>query len=330
MTALSIAVIAGGPSTEAAVSRKSAESVRGALTEAGHRATVLELDRTLPAALLSGGYDLAFPVTHGALGEDGCLQGLLEVLDVPYVGSGVLASALAASKPESKLAFAARQLPVLPSRVVTRGDDLEAAAGVLRRELGAALVVKPAEGGSSIGLTRVPEAAGDGVLRAALATALELDRRALVEPLIVGLELTCSVLEDERGVARALPATLIRSKAAEYYDFKSKYAKGGSEHVCPAPLSTEVAKRIAELAERAHRAVGARDLSRVDFILEREDDVRAIWLLEVNTLPGFTGTSLFPEAAAAHGIGFVALCDALAQRALARPRRSAPPVMEMP
>ncbi len=323
----SVAVIAGGPSSEAQVSRASAAGVEKALVEAGHRPRVVELGADLPAALRD--VDVVFPVTHGPLGEDGCLQGLLEVLDLPYVGSGVLASALAASKPHAKVQFARAGLPIAEERLVRRGEDPRARAAGLRADLGAALFVKPASGGSAIGVGRVRASDDDGVLVRAIEAALSEDPVALVERFVDGQEITCSVLEDESGEPRALPPTLILSRANEWYDFQSKYAQGGSEHRCPAPLPAPLTERVQQLAVAAHRALGARDLSRVDFVVAQGEPA-PITLLELNTLPGMTATSLFPEAAVAAGIPFPELCDRLVRRAHARPRREAPGEMPMP
>lgn len=328
MTAFSVAVVAGGPSSEAAVSRASAAGVEQALTDAGHSPRVLELDRDLPAALARD-VDVVFPVTHGPLGEDGCLQGLLEVLDLPYVGSGVLASALSASKPHAKVHFAQVGLPLAEERLVQRGQDPRSRAASLRAELGRALFVKPASGGSAIGVGLVRASDDDGVLVQALEAALAVDPVALVERFVAGQEITCSVLDDESGEPRALPPTLILSRANDWYDFESKYASGGSEHRCPAPLPEPLYARVQELAIVAHQALGARDLSRVDFVVSESEPV-PITLLELNTLPGMTATSLFPEAAAAAGIPFPELCDRLVRRAHARPRREIPGALPMP
>ena len=330
MTSLAVAVVAGGPSSEAEVSRSSARAVQGGLVEAGHGAIVLELDARLPLALSAAQVDVVFPVTHGPLGEDGCLQGLLEVLGLPYVGSGVLASALAANKPEAKIQFQRAGLPISEDVLVLRGQDLDEACRGIREQLGAAVVVKPAAGGSAIGVSRVRAGDSDEVLSAALSHALENDERVLVERFIVGLEVTCGVLEDERGRANALPPTLISSKASDWYDFTSRYKAGGSEHRCPAPLPEAVLARVQDVAVRAHRALGARDLSRVDFVVPADAGPEGVVLLEVNTLPGMTSTSLFPEAAQVNGLSFSRLCDALIRRAHARPRRSTPPALSMP
>jgi len=330
MTGLRVAVLAGGPSSEAAVSRASAAAVEVALQRAGHSPAVLPLSSELPAALRGQPYDVVFPVTHGPLGEDGCVQGLLEVLDLPYVGSGVMASAIAASKPHAKTIFRAAGVPVAPDAIVRRGEHFDGTATRLRRELGQALVVKPASGGSAIGVTRVAGAAPDAAVTQALQSALDGDPVALVEPLVDGSEVTCGVLElDERGPF-ALPPTLIVARAAEFYSFEAKYARGGSEHRCPAGFPDELTQRIQQAAVAAHRAVGARDLSRVDFIVGSAARGHALTTLELNTLPGMTETSLYPEAALAFGIDFATLCDGLVRRAHARPRRSIPDVVPIP
>ncbi len=329
MSALAVAVVAGGPSAEANVSRTSARAVRAALEEAGHRPLVLELDAALAGRLVSASVDVVFPVTHGPLGEDGCLQGLLEVLGLPYVGSGVLASALAASKPHAKALFRKASLPVADELLLRCDDALPEAATRARAELGGAVVIKPASGGSAIGTTRLRADAEMHHWVAALRAAFAVDDTALVERFVPGFEVTCGVIEDGSGL-RALPPTLITSKAAEWYDFRSRYAAGGSEHQCPAPLPERITARVQEVAELAFRALGCRDLGRVDFVVGEGDDPRAVTLLEVNTLPGMTSTSLFPEAAAVAGIGFPSLCAGLAERAEARPRRARPVEIPMP
>jgi D-alanine-D-alanine ligase len=260
------------------------------------------------------------------VGEDGCLQGLLETLGVSYVGSEVLASALAASKPHAKRVFSAAGLPIARDALVRTGDDLGARARALRAELGRALVVKPASGGSAIGVELLSASESDEAVEAALQRVLALDPVALVEPLVPGREVTCGVLE-RSGRPGALPPTLI-VPASEYYDFESKYRAGGSEHRCPAPFAAELSERIQRAAVTAHLALGCRDLSRTDFLVDSE---RATFiLLETNTLPGMTPTSLFPEAAAVTGIPFEALCDELVRTAAARPRRLRPAVSAMP
>jgi D-alanine-D-alanine ligase len=327
---LSVGVIAGGPSAEAEVSRTSAASVAAALARRGHRVSSFELLPGLASDLGACPLDVLFPVTHGPLGEDGCLQGLLEVLGVPYVGSGVLASALCMSKPHAKAVFREAGLPLSPGAAVRPSPDLKRRAAELRGEIGRALVVKPASGGSAIGVGRVKESDDDDALVEALKAAFAVDELVLVERFVAGREVTCGVLEDESGVAQALPPTLILPRAADWYDFRSRYAKAGSDHVCPAPFDSALTGRIQAVAVGAHRAVGARDLSRADFVVGEGGPEDAVTLLEVNTLPGLTATSLCPEAAGVAGVPFDELCDRLVRRARARPRRRAPETREMP
>jgi D-alanine-D-alanine ligase len=327
MTQLRVAIVSGGPSSEASVSRASAAGVSRALVEAGHSVEVVELDAELGRRLSAGAFDVVFPAVHGAVGEDGCLQGMLEVMRIPYVGSGVLASALAMSKPHAKVQFRAASLPVARDRTVTSGENLGVQARRIRAELGRSIVVKPGAGGSAIGVETIRAEAEDAVLTKALERALALDPVVLVEEFKVGKEVTCAVLEDERGT-RALPPTLIEPKAGAFYDFRSKYAPAGSAHTCPAPFSDVMTARIQTAAVLAHSVLGCRDLSRVDFVVD--DAASEFTVLEVNTLPGMTATSLFPEAAAAAGISFSALCDGLVRRAVARPRIKAPDAPPMP
>jgi D-alanine-D-alanine ligase len=292
--------------------------VERALAAAGHAPEIVELHRSLAARLASGAFDVVFPAVHGRMGEDGCLQGLLEVFEVPYVGSGVLASALAMSKPHAKAQFREGALPIAKDAVVVAGEDVPARARALRKELGAELVVKPAAGGSAIGVEIVGAETTDAELAQAIARVLGQHTIALVEQFKAGKEVTCAVLEDDRGVPQALPPTLIVPQVGEFYDFRSKYAPKGSRHECPAPFGPELIAKIQSAACTAHAVLDCRDLSRADFVVD--DLTGDITVLEVNTLPGMTATSLFPEAAAAAGISFPELCDLLVRRAHARPR----------
>jgi D-alanine-D-alanine ligase len=316
---LRVAVIQGGPSAEAEVSRRSAKGVRSALAGAGHEVLSLELDAGLAAGLASAAPDVVFPVVHGSVGEDGCLQGMLEVLGLPYVGSGVLASALAYDKVFAKQVFRAHRLPTAADATVARGEDIERAAARVRNELGPAIVVKPHAQGSAIGVTRlgVETAASDWV--AAFEKALALGEIALCERFVVGREITCGVIDAAPfGETRSFSPTEIVAKAADFYDFTSRYGQGASAHTCPANLPPGVTDRVRDVALRAHRALGCRDLSRADFVVGDGGDQTAVTLLEVNTLPGMTPTSLFPEAAMVAGISMQDLCDGLARAALAR------------
>jgi D-alanine-D-alanine ligase len=322
---LSVAVVQGGPSSEAEVSRASATSVARALQAAGHRVVRLELDAFLPESLRSGGYEVVFPVAHGAVGEDGSLQGVLEVLDMPYVGSDVLASALAMNKRIAKVLFAAAGLPVAPAVDARRGDDARAVAERALRELGDRVVVKPCSNGSAIGVARFDTGASAEQLAAAVTAAWDVDERVLVERFATGREVTCGVHGTGED-ARALPPTEIRAMKDAFYTYEARYAPGRSEHLCPAPLGEALVARVQEVAVAAHRALGCRDLCRADFVVDvtAPGSDGAVTLLEVNTMPGFTDTSLYPEAAGIDGMTMIDLCDGFVQAAIRRgpPRRN--------
>lgn len=317
---MKVAVIQGGPSTEAEVSRASAASVARALGALGHDCERFELDSDLSLRLSNWGPQVVFPAVHGAQGEDGCLQGLLEILSLPYVGCDVRASAIASDKLATKLFLKNAALPLAGDRRLTERDlsgDTSKLLESLREELGSDMVVKPVQGGSTIGISRVFSEATLPEFEAALRGAFKHDDVVMAESYLAGQELTCAVLEDDDG-PKALPVVLIRTKANGWYDFESKYAVGGSAHVCPAPLSEDDSRKIQEAAVRAHLALGARDLSRTDFILTRD---AGPFLLELNTLPGLTDVSLFPDAARASGMSFEELIEHLIERAYRRGAR---------
>jgi D-alanine-D-alanine ligase len=330
---LRVAVLWGGPSSEAEVSRRSAASVSDALRNAGHHVDLIPIDRDLPQALV--GCEVVFPVAHGAFGEDGGLQGVLEWLALPYVGSDVLGSALAMHKALAKVHFTAAQLPLARGVTCARADlgigvdlpiglleeatppssvmgKLAKTADEMLRALGPALVVKPVDSGSAIGVERLP-AARTETLTQALWTTLRRGQAALVEEFVRGRELTCGVLALPEPAA--LPVTEMLAPEDEFYSFTARYAAGRSLHHCPAAIPDEVSRSVQAAAVGAHRALGLRDLSRADFLLA--DDGRVV-LLEVNTMPGFTATSLLPEAAGVAGIAFPALCDRLVHQAFRR------------
>jgi D-alanine-D-alanine ligase len=316
----SVAVVQGGPSSEAEVSRASATSVANALVKAGHRVVRLELNAYLADSLRTGGYEVVFPVSHGAVGEDGALQGLLEVLDIPYVGSDVLASALAMNKRVAKLLFAAAGLPIAPAIHAKRVEgDARALAERALRDVGERLVVKPCSNGSAIGVARFDKGVSAGDLATSIEAAWQVDDVVLIERFAPGREITCGVHGTGRD-AVALPPTEIRSPSDAFYTYQARYAPGRSEHLCPAPLDPSVLKRVQQIAVEAHRALGCRDLCRADFVVDEPD----VTLLEVNTMPGFTDTSLYPEAAGVAGLGMAELCGGFVEAAVKRgpPRRN--------
>jgi D-alanine-D-alanine ligase len=235
----------------------------------------------------------------------------------------VRASAIASDKLATKLYFRSASLPVAGERRLTASDlngDSSILLASLREELGGDMIIKPVQGGSTIGISRVFAAATSTEFETALRGALSHDDVAMAESYLVGQELTCAVLEGEDG-PQALPVVLIQDQANGWYDFESKYAPGGSAHVCPAPLSEKETKLVQQAAVRAHVAISARDLSRTDFILTRD---RGPFLLELNTLPGMTDVSLFPDAARAAGMPFEDLVEHLVKRAAGRGSRRRP------
>ncbi len=318
---LVVAVVCGGPSTEAEVSRASARGVADALVQAGHRAVRLELDPYLPESLRTGGFDVVFPAVHGAVGEDGCLQGLLEILELPYVGADVLASAVAMQKPLARTLFAEAGLPVARGFRARAGEaPARAFAERALAEIGARLVVKPAASGSAIGVARLDEGVSVDLVASAIEAAWAVDSAALIEHFVRGKEVTCGVLDlhGAAGGAVAFPPTEISAPKDAFYTYEARYAPGRSEHTCPAALPPKVLARVQDAAVRAHVALGVRDLSRVDFVVGDVGDPDRVILLELNTLPGFTATSLYPEAAGIFGLAMPALCDALARSAASR------------
>ncbi|MDI7247820.1 MAG: D-alanine--D-alanine ligase [Bacillota bacterium] len=306
-----VALVLGGKSAEREISLRTGEQVGLALKSKGHEVIGLDLDGELVPALQKERPDVVFIALHGRYGEDGCLQGLLEILGIPYVGSGVLASALAMDKVMSRRLFRLEGLTCPRDIVVASGemDHIGADELVLRVEeaFGFPAIVKPNREGSTIGLTLVREPAG---LPSALHHAFEYDLEALVEEYVRGTEVTVSVLGNREPWA--LPVIEIIS-ATGLYDYKAKYTKGMSQHIIPARVPGHTYKAAQDAAVRAHRALGCRGMSRADFIVGPGD---VPYLLEVNTIPGMTETSLLPDAARAAGIEFPDLVDMLIDFAL--------------
>lgn len=305
-----VAVIGGGWSDEREISLSSATECLAALREAGfERAELLDLaDEDFLARLTGGGYDVAFVALHGAYGEDGCIQGLLEVLHMPYTFSGVVASALASEKHLAKEIFAAAGIPVPAGVDLPAGEKLdEARAARLAEELGLPLFVKPAANGSSYGVSKVTAAAQ---LPAAVEAAGAAGGRVLVESCVEGTEITVPVLGNR--APEALPVVEIVT-GAEFYDLTVKYEPSELHHVIPARLPEDVRARAQELAVRAHEVLGCRGCSRSDFIVTPGGEPV---LLETNTIPGMTAQSLLPDSARHAGIEFPELCARFVELAL--------------
>ena len=263
---------------------------------------------------LLGSVDVVFPVLHGPYGEDGTLQGLLELAGVPYVGSGGLASAAAMDKAVAKRLLASEGLPVAAWTVVTkrRWAADPAACAAEARDLGLPVFVKPARGGSSIGISKV--SSWDD-LASAVELALLSDTKVLVEAAVVGREVEVGVLDGAEGPSVSVPAEVRVVGDHEFYDFDAKYLDGATELDCPAVLDPEVVERLSGLALRAFDALGCEGLARVDFFVTEGG---GLVLNEVNTMPGFTTTSMFPLMWAQSGVDYPALVDRLVQDALRR------------
>jgi len=287
-----VAVLMGGWSAEREVSLRSGRACADAAERAGYRVTRVDVDRDVAAMLKSLAPDGALNVRHGRPGEDGTLQGLLEILGIPYSHSGVMSSALAMQKDVAKVVMAAAGVPVPQGKVVSRRD---AAAG---HPMPRPYVIKPIAEGSSVGVfivTEQHEHPPQELNRADWA----FGEQVLVERYIPGKELTCAVMGD-----RALDVIEIVPKV-RFYDYEAKYAPGGSEHVLPAKILPKVYQEVRRLALHAHQALACRGVTRADFRYDdRSEGTEGLACLEVNTQPGMTETSLVPELAAHAGVKF--------------------------
>ena len=316
---MKVAALSGGRSSEHDVSLRSGASVARGLEQAGHEVVAVTIGREgrwlaagaavelTPAGGLLGA-DAVFPALHGAFGEDGSVQGLLELLDVPYVGSDVLASATCLDKLTLKRLFAARGVPQV--EFTAAGEE-----GWRERceAMGLPLWVKPSRMGSSVGISRVTDLAQ---LDAAVELARRHDPRVIVEASASGREVECSVLGNEE-LTTSLPGEVVAH--AEWYDFEAKYGEDGMELRVPAPISDEQAARVRELAGATFALAGCSGLARCDFFVEPGGQVL---VNEINTMPGFTETSVYAKLLEASGIAYAELCDRLTELAVERHRRA--------
>ncbi len=298
-----VAVMLGGTSAERPVSLKSGGAVLAALQRQGVDAHEFDPATRNLGDLISGEYDRVFIALHGRYGEDGCMQGALELLGLPYTGSGVMASALGMDKWRTKLVWRAAGLPTADWEILTAASDFDA----VERNLGLPIFVKPAREGSSIGMSKVT---AHGTLKAAYELAAEHDALVLAERFIDGAEYTVGILGDA-----ALPLIrLAPAKDKAFYDFEAKYLRDDTEYHCPAGLADEQEMALRQLALDAFRLIGGRGWGRVDLML---DSIGNPYLLEVNTSPGMTDHSLVPMAARVAGLDFDALCLAILEQTLA-------------
>lgn len=304
---MKVAVIAGGKSSEREVSLKSAAGICIALKSKGHYTEQFDLDEAIIDNLTKFAPDVIYIALHGKYGEDGCIQGLLDILGIPYTGSGVLASALAMDKSMSKKIFVMSGIPTPAGICMDRSSFNQ---GVLENEmygLRMPVVVKPACEGSSFGLSIVYD---KEELLAAMELVFKYDQKAIIEEYVKGMEVTVGVLGNQcpRGLT---PIEIVPKN--KFYDYESKYTPGMSEHIMPARIDADLLVRLQELAVQAHVALGCRGLSRSDFMLDEQGNP---YLLEVNTLPGMTETSLLPDAARYEGMAYADLTDEIIKMAL--------------
>jgi D-alanine-D-alanine ligase len=309
-----VAVLGGGRSSEHEISLASAAAVRDGLREAGHEPLEVEISREghwvcrgAPVIVEPGagllGVDAVFPVLHGPFGEDGTVQGLLEIADVPYVGAGVLASALCMDKVTFKDLMARAGVPQVDYVGLRERDDRSALGA-----LGLPVFVKPARLGSSVGISKVESAEQmDEALRAAF----EHDPLVIVEAASPGIEIECSVIGNAEPEASE-PGQIVAH--ADWYDYEAKYTEGGMELIAPAPLDAAVRDRVRELAREVFVRAGVTGLARVDFFVE--DD--RVLVNELNTMPGFTQTSVFAKLFEASGVAYAELLDRLVRLAVER------------
>ncbi len=307
-----IAVLYGGMSSEREVSLRSGKNCHAALQRLGFKnAQLVDVDANIAENLK--GFDIAYNALHGKYGEDGCIQGLLEILQIPYTGCGVMASAVCMNKEQTKRLLAACDIPLVKSVFVQKGDDVHEKTKCLNYPL----ITKPVCEGSSFGMTKVNSS---DELQAAYDEAIKYNPDVLIEEYLVGISATVGVLErasrghesttdsvcrsgpveGERGGAMFATEILELRPKNEWYDYEAKYTKGMTEFVLPAQISAEMSARVKEIAVKSHNAAGCRGVSRVDFLIVNDTP----YVLEINTSPGMTDTSDLPAQAAAMGIGY--------------------------
>ena len=305
-----VAVLAGGRSAEREVSQRSGAQCRQALESRGHQVETVDLDERTWDLLRDGGFDCVFIALHGRLGEDGTVQGMCELLGLPYIGSGVLASALCIDKTRTNQLLAAAGLPIPDFEEWEAVEGID--AGLVERLVktyGLPLVVKPVREGSTIGLTiaKDADAAASGLVLAG-----RYDRRVMIQRFVSGTEITIGVLATPE--LQVLP-TLEITYENETYDYDAKYTAGRSHHIIPARIPEPARRRAGQVAGEAFGVLGCEGFARIDLIVDAAGEC---WLLEVNTVPGLTEVSLLPDAARAAGIDFPELCERLVRHGVER------------
>jgi len=308
---LRVALLAGGTSGEREVSLKGAQGVIKALSPERYEVTLYDPAQDLSRLVADAkNIDVAFILLHGPLGEDGTVQGFLDLLGIPYQGSGVLGSALAMNKQVAKTLYCHAGILVPDWRLITN-NDIQNPAGLTRRlieQLGLPLIIKPVSQGSSLGMSLIKRSEE---LLAGLEAALVFDHEVLVEQFISGREITGGVLGNEDPIALPL-VEIIPGETYTFFDYEAKYRPGASREICPAILSPPLTEKAKDYALKAHQTLHLRGYSRTDMMVREEE----IFVLETNTIPGMTETSLLPQAAQAAGLSFSELLDRLIELAL--------------
>lgn len=314
LTTLRIGVLMGGRSSEREISLRTGQAVYQSLLRRGYDAVSIDVGPRLPQDLAEQRVALAFLALHGPGGEDGTIQGFLDTIGLPYTGSGVQASALGMHKVVTKTLLAAHDIPVPAGTVVPRGAVPSMTRTLTSAKLRLPVVIKPASQGSTIGVTIVRQL---NEWKDALAVAHRYDAEAMVEAYIPGHEVTVSVLGAGSGSLTVLPAVEIVAPNG-FYDFTAKYQKGQTRYLCPAPLPAAIVRRIKGLAQRTYQVLGCEGAARVDFRITPRGRP---YVLEINTVPGMTETSLLPMAAAQAGIDYDSLVECILRSALDRAQR---------
>jgi D-alanine-D-alanine ligase len=302
MKKLRLALLSGGISSEREVSLHSGDQVYDALDKDRYAIQRYDPKTDLPRLIKDAAQiDVALIILHGPYGEDGTVQGLLDLLHIPYQGSGVLGSSLAMNKAATKLMYEKAGIPVPPYVIYHRNDTIDVDA--CTNQLGMPLVVKPVVGGSSVGMTIVREVSD---LQAAVEKAFEFDTEVMVEGYIDGVELTGGVIGNRDLEAFPL-IEIIPDQAHDFFDYEAKYTSGITQEICPARIDEALTRQAQTLAIKSHQALFCRGYSRTDMMLKGKD----LYVLETNTIPGMTATSLLPQAAQAAGLSFTRLLDRL-------------------
>lgn len=304
MQKMTLALIYGGVSSEREVSLNSGEQVYAALDKAKYE--IIHYDPKTDLAQLvtdADKIDAALIILHGPYGEDGTMQGLLDLLNIPYQGAGVLGSALAMNKLASKRMYQQAGLTIPPYLTIRRDETLDAAHCI--RKLGMPLVVKPVGGGSSVGMSIIRS---ESDLKSAVSQAFEYDDAVLIETYIDGVEITCGVIGNDEPEALPL-IEIIPNEKYEFFDYEAKYTAGATQEICPARIDDGLTATAQEYGVRAHQALFCQGYSRTDMIIKDQQ----IYVIETNTIPGMTATSLYPQSAAKAGLPFGELMDKLIQ-----------------